>query len=138
MVIQLCIFADSQNTQSPHWRKCTNPNCLWSLILGYHLTCLTSVYTSIYLSRVSTAFELFFIAYSSVNLLHLTFCVISPPSVRRPLDPEDEELLREDESVTPVKKEGIKKKERPTDKGVSWLVKTQYISPLSTESTKQV
>lgn len=62
----------------------------------------------------------------------------SPPSVRRPLDPEDEELLRDDEAVTPVKKEGIKKKERPTDKGVSWLVKTQYISPLSTESTKQV
>ncbi|KAL0429867.1 UNVERIFIED_CONTAM: protein PAF1 [Sesamum radiatum] len=30
-----------------------------------------------------------------------------------------------------------KKKDRPTDKGVSWLVKTQYISPLSMDSTKQ-
>ncbi|KAJ9692252.1 hypothetical protein PVL29_011360 [Vitis rotundifolia] len=70
-----------------------------------------------------------------LDLLDLS--VYNPPSVRRPLDPEDEELLRDDESVTPVKKEGIKKKERPTDKGVSWLVKTQYISPLSTESTKQ-
>ncbi|RVW28533.1 Protein PAF1-like [Vitis vinifera] len=69
-----------------------------------------------------------------LDLLDLS--VYNPPSVRRPLDPEDEELLRDDESVTPVKKEGIKKKERPTDKGVSWLVKTQYISPLSTGINK--
>lgn len=64
---------------------------------------------------------------------------ISPPKVRQPLAPEDEELLRDDdELVTPVKRDGIRKKERPTDKGVSWLVKTQYISPLSMESAKQV
>lgn len=63
----------------------------------------------------------------------------SPPSVRVPLAPEDEELLRDDVLKTPVKKDGgIKRKERPTDKGVAWLVKTQYISPLSIESTKQV
>lgn len=62
----------------------------------------------------------------------------SPPSVRPPLAPEDEELLRDDEAATPIKKDGIKRKERPTDKGVAWLVKTQYISPLSMESTKQV
>lgn len=62
----------------------------------------------------------------------------SPPSVRPPLALEDEELLRDDEAVTPIKKDGIKRKERPTDKGVAWLVKTQYISPLSMESTKQV
>lgn len=62
----------------------------------------------------------------------------SPPSVRPPLAPEDEDLLRDDEAVTPMKKDGIKRKERPTDKGVAWLVKTQYISPLSMESTKQV
>ncbi|EXB74581.1 hypothetical protein L484_026278 [Morus notabilis] len=70
-----------------------------------------------------------------LNLLDLS--VYNPPSVRPPLDPEDEELLRDDEAVTPVKKDGIKRKERPTDKGVAWLVKTQYISPLSMESTKQ-
>lgn len=58
--------------------------------------------------------------------------------MRPPLDPEDEDLLRDDEAVTPMKKDGIKRKERPTDKGVAWLVKTQYISPLSMESTKQV
>lgn len=52
--------------------------------------------------------------------------------------PEDEDLLRDDEAVTPIKKDGIKRKERPTDKGVAWLVKTQYISPLSMESAKQV
>lgn len=46
--------------------------------------------------------------------------------------------MRDDDVVTPVKKDGIRKKERPTDKGVSWLVKTQYISPLSMESTRQV
>lgn len=62
----------------------------------------------------------------------------SPPSVRPPLAPEDEDLLRDDEAVTPLKKDGIKRKERPTDKGVAWLVKTQYISPLSMESAKQV
>lgn len=62
----------------------------------------------------------------------------SPPRVRPPLAPEDEELLRDDEAATPIKKDGIKRKERPTDKGVAWLVKTQYISPLSMESTKQV
>lgn len=57
---------------------------------------------------------------------------------RIPLDPEDEELLRDDDPVTPIKPDGLKTKERPTDKGVSWLVKTQYISPLSMDSTKQV
>lgn len=62
----------------------------------------------------------------------------SPPSIRKPLDPEDEELLRDDDVVTPIKKDGIRRKERPTDKGVSWLVKTQYISPLSLDSAKQV
>uniref|UniRef100_R7W1L3 RNA polymerase II-associated factor 1-like protein n=1 Tax=Aegilops tauschii TaxID=37682 RepID=R7W1L3_AEGTA len=60
----------------------------------------------------------------------------SPPSVHRPLAPEDQELLREDEVLTPVKPEGIRKKERPTDKGMSWLVKTQYISPLTTDAAK--
>ncbi|KAK0597538.1 hypothetical protein LWI29_026313 [Acer saccharum] len=65
--------------------------------------------------------------------------VYNPPKgyVRPPLDPEDEELLRDDDVVTPVKKDGIRRKERPTDKGMSWLVKTQYISPLSMDSTRQ-
>lgn len=63
----------------------------------------------------------------------------SPPKERTlHLDPEDEELLRDDDPITPIKKDGIKRKERPTDKGVSWLVKTQYISPFSMESAKQV
>ncbi|KAK2971129.1 hypothetical protein RJ640_008553 [Escallonia rubra] len=53
------------------------------------------------------------------------------------LDPEDEELLRDDDPVTPIKKDGFKRKERPIDQGFSWLVKTQYISPLSMEATKQ-
>ncbi|XP_023921847.2 protein PAF1 homolog [Quercus suber] len=70
-----------------------------------------------------------------LDLLDLS--VYNPPSVRPILDPEDEELLRDDVSVTPVKNNGIRRKDRPTDKGVAWLVKTQYISPLSTESTKQ-
>ncbi|CAN4089025.1 unnamed protein product [Withania somnifera] len=71
-----------------------------------------------------------------LDLLDLS--VYNPPKgVKIPLAPEDEELLRDDDPITPIKKDGIKKKERPTDKGVSWLVKTQYISPLSMESTKQ-
>ncbi|CAH1422700.1 unnamed protein product [Lactuca virosa] len=51
--------------------------------------------------------------------------------------PEDEKLLQEDVSVTPIKKDGLKRKDRPTDKGMSWLVKTQYISPLTTDATRQ-
>ncbi|XP_057959494.1 protein PAF1 homolog [Malania oleifera] len=70
-----------------------------------------------------------------LDLLDLS--VYNPHSVRPPLAPEDEELLRDDESITPVKTNSIKRKERPTDKGVSWLVKTQYISPLSMEAAKQ-
>ncbi|XAR50684.1 hypothetical protein NMG60_11005078 [Bertholletia excelsa] len=71
-----------------------------------------------------------------LDLLDLS--VYNPPKGERlPLDLEDEELLRDDDPVTPLKKDGIRRKERPTDKGVSWLVKTQYISPLSMESTKQ-
>lgn len=62
----------------------------------------------------------------------------SPHAVRLPVASGDEELLREDEVVTPIKQEGIRRKERPTDKGVSWLVKTQYISPISMEAAKMV
>ena len=64
--------------------------------------------------------------------------ISSPPKERPPLAPEDEELLRDDEPLTPLKKDGIRRKERPSDQGVSWLVKTQYISPLSNDGTKQV
>ncbi|KAJ8756004.1 hypothetical protein K2173_024549 [Erythroxylum novogranatense] len=71
-----------------------------------------------------------------LDLLDLS--VYNPPKgPRPPLASEDEELLRDDDVVTPVKKDGIRRKERPTDKGVSWLVKTQYISPLSADSAKQ-
>ncbi|KAM3211120.1 hypothetical protein ACQJBY_064751 [Aegilops geniculata] len=69
-----------------------------------------------------------------LDLLDMT--VYNPPAAQLPLAPEDEELLRDDEVLTPVKPEGIRKKERPTDKGMSWLVKTQYISPLSTDAAK--
>lgn len=74
------------------------------------------------------------------SCIHHLFSSNSPPKsrYRAPLAPEDEELLRDDDVVTPVKSSGIKRKERPTDKGVSWLVKTQYISSLSTDSTRQV
>ncbi|KAA8541741.1 hypothetical protein F0562_022893 [Nyssa sinensis] len=71
-----------------------------------------------------------------LDLLDLS--VYNPPKgEKQPLDPADEELLRDDDVVPPIKKDGIRRKERPTDKGVSWLVKTQYISPLSMEATKQ-
>ncbi|KAD6118666.1 hypothetical protein R6Q59_024864 [Mikania micrantha] len=53
------------------------------------------------------------------------------------IDPEDQILLQEDISLTPIKKDGLKRKERPTDKGMSWLVKTQYISPISTDAARQ-
>nr|CAB3480064.1 unnamed protein product [Digitaria exilis] len=66
----------------------------------------------------------------------LDMSVYNPPAVQLPIAPEDEELLQDDEVHTPIKQEGIRKKERPTDKGVSWLVKTQYISSLSTDAAK--
>ncbi|CAA6659867.1 unnamed protein product [Spirodela intermedia] len=66
----------------------------------------------------------------------LDMSVYNRPKGFIPLDPEDEELLRDTEVVTPIKQDGIKRKERPTDKGVSWLVKTQYISPLSMDAAK--
>ncbi|KAK3121066.1 hypothetical protein QOZ80_8BG0645480 [Eleusine coracana subsp. coracana] len=66
----------------------------------------------------------------------LDMSMYNPPAVQPPMAPEDEELLCDDEVLTPIKPEGIRKKERPTDKGVSWLVKTQYISPLSTDAAK--
>ncbi|KAJ3692593.1 hypothetical protein LUZ60_011688 [Juncus effusus] len=70
-----------------------------------------------------------------LDLLDLT--VYNARSERAELAREDEELLRDAEMETPVKNEGIRRKERPTDKGMSWLVKTQYISSLSTESAKK-
>ncbi|GJS22560.1 pre-mRNA-splicing factor SLU7 [Tanacetum coccineum] len=51
--------------------------------------------------------------------------------------PEDNKLLQEDVSAIPVKKDGLNGKERPKDIGMSWLVKTQYISPLSTDAARQ-
>ncbi|GJV09750.1 auxin transport protein BIG [Tanacetum coccineum] len=47
-------------------------------------------------------------------------------------------MLQEDVSTIPVKKDGLNGKERPKDIGMSWLVKTQYISPLSTDAARQV
>lgn len=70
-----------------------------------------------------------------LDLLDLS--VYNRPKVRKPLAPEDEALFCDSESSTPVKKDGIRRKERPTDEGVPWLVKTQYISPLTNESAKQ-
>ncbi|KAI4325316.1 hypothetical protein MLD38_030728 [Melastoma candidum] len=70
-----------------------------------------------------------------LDLLDLS--VYNPPKAKPALAPEDVELIRDDVVVTPLKKDGIRKKDRPTDKGVSWLVKTQYISPVSLDSTKQ-
>ncbi len=54
------------------------------------------------------------------------------------MDPLDAELLLDDEVLKKKEPESIRKKERPTDKGVAWLVKTQYISPFSLESAKHV
>lgn len=70
-----------------------------------------------------------------LDLLDLS--VYNPPRQGLPLAPEDEELLEDDEPVTPLKKDGFRKKGRPSDQGVSWLVKTQYISPLSNDATRQ-
>ncbi|XP_010548643.1 PREDICTED: protein PAF1 homolog [Tarenaya hassleriana] len=70
-----------------------------------------------------------------LDLLDLS--VYNPPKIKPPLAPEDEELLRDDDAITFIKRDGIRKKDRPTDKGVSWLVKTQYISSISAESARQ-
>ncbi|MCL7040056.1 hypothetical protein MKW94_013033 [Papaver nudicaule] len=66
----------------------------------------------------------------------LDISVYNPPDTKQTLAPEDKELLRDAELATPAKQEGIKRKDRPTDKGLSWLVKTEYISPISMEAAK--
>ncbi|OAY81303.1 Protein PAF, partial [Ananas comosus] len=66
----------------------------------------------------------------------LDISIYNPPPIYSPITPEDEELLRDDEVVTPIKQDGIRRKERPSDIGVSWLVKTQYISPISMDEAK--
>jgi len=55
-----------------------------------------------------------------------------------PLDPEDAALLLDDEVKVKKESSGIRKKDRPTDKGVAWLVKTQYVSPINLDPAKQV
>jgi hypothetical protein len=55
-----------------------------------------------------------------------------------PLDPEDAALLLDDEVQVKKAASGIRKKDRPTDKGVAWLVKTQYVSPINLDPAKQV
>lgn len=54
-----------------------------------------------------------------------------------PLDPEDAALLLDDEVQVKKAASGIRKKDRPTDKGVAWLVKTQYVSPINLDPAKQ-
>lgn len=54
-----------------------------------------------------------------------------------PLDPEDAALLLDDEVKVKKDSSGIRKKDRPTDKGVAWLVKTQYVSPINLDPAKQ-
>lgn len=53
------------------------------------------------------------------------------------LDPEDAALLLDDEVKVKKESSGIRKKDRPTDKGVAWLVKTQYVSPINLDPAKQ-
>ncbi|KAH7425360.1 hypothetical protein KP509_11G050600 [Ceratopteris richardii] len=67
----------------------------------------------------------------------LDISIYNAPKVRPPMDPEDEELLRDDEKLPSLKSGTIRKKDRPTDKGVAWLVKTQYISPINLDPAKQ-
>ena len=129
------VFADTVNIKSHRWRRTGNLSYMLNLILEYLWTFLTWVYTS----KLLWSFFLSCTLNWAALLIHSITLLFSPPKGERiPLKPEDEELLRDDEPITPSKTDGIKKKERPTDKGVSWLVKTQYISPLSMESTKQV
>jgi hypothetical protein len=44
----------------------------------------------------------------------------------------------DDEVVVKKESQSIRKKDRPTDKGVAWLVKTQYVSPINLDPAKQV
>lgn len=66
----------------------------------------------------------------------IDFCRKIDASV--PLDPEDAALLLDDEVKVKKETSGIRKKDRPTDKGVAWLVKTQYVSPINLDPAKQV
>lgn len=63
--------------------------------------------------------------------------IYNPPNIKRPMDPEDEDLLRDDENLQSAIVDSVRKKDRPTDKGVAWLVKTQYISTVNFDISKQ-
>ncbi|KAK6148805.1 hypothetical protein DH2020_016330 [Rehmannia glutinosa] len=68
----------------------------------------------------------------------LDISVYNPPKGERiPLDPEDEELLRDDDPITPTETNGLRKKQRPRDEDISWLLKTEHICPYPMVSTKQ-
>lgn len=73
-----------------------------------------------------------------VRFIGFSFVTCSPPDVHQPLAPEDEELLRDTEVATPIKQEGLRKKDRPADEDLNWLVKTQYISSVSADAAKTV
>ncbi|KAJ7567426.1 hypothetical protein O6H91_02G146400 [Diphasiastrum complanatum] len=70
-----------------------------------------------------------------LDLLDLS--VYNAPQVKQALEPADLELLVDDEVVVKEKTDNIRKKDRPTDKGVAWLVKTTYISPINLDPAKQ-
>jgi hypothetical protein len=55
------------------------------------------------------------------------------------MDPEDRALLQDDVKAKLATADIIRKKERPAEEGMKWLVRTSYISNMdSTESTKNV
>lgn len=61
----------------------------------------------------------------------------APPASQRPLlDPADAALLSDDMDMSKERDPTANRiKERPSDKGLSWLVHTQYISPVMLDST---
>lgn len=121
----------------PRGKGITSQSFLLSLISGYLLTYRIAGYTSkcqeikrmLFYPSICTLF-------SVAHLVNLSLS--RSPEVPQPLDPDDEELLRDTTVPTPVKHEGARIKEPPTDKGVSWLVKMQYVSPHSMDLAKLV
>lgn len=54
------------------------------------------------------------------------------------MDPEDRALLQDDVTTKLASTSVIKKKDRPAEEGMKWLVRTSYISNIDQETTKMV
>ncbi|GAQ85316.1 Paf1 domain containing protein [Klebsormidium nitens] len=73
-----------------------------------------------------------------LDLMDLSVYDAPPADQRPPMDPEDRALLQDDVKTKLASTSVIKKKDRPAEEGMKWLVRTSYISNIDQETTKNL